>query len=118
MREGISMNTAQSKTAKEAEKATADAEALAAEIAALREDFKGLAAQVAKVGRAGAEELTEKAKAKAKEQYAKGEAIAHQVEGEIEALNDRVVEATRENPWRALGTAALAGIVLGLLIRR
>jgi ElaB/YqjD/DUF883 family membrane-anchored ribosome-binding protein len=112
------MATSTSNTEKEAAKAEADAKALAAEVAELRRELKALGEHVARVGRTGVEEIKGRAKAKAAEGMEAGQAIAADVRGEIDELNEQVVAATRENPWRALGYAAAAGVVFGLLIRR
>jgi ElaB/YqjD/DUF883 family membrane-anchored ribosome-binding protein len=112
------VNANASQTAKEAEKAEASAKALADEVKELRRELKALAEQVGKVGRTGVDELTTKARTKAAEGVEAGHALAAEVRSEIDDLNAQVVAATRENPWRSLGYAALAGVVFGLLIRR
>jgi ElaB/YqjD/DUF883 family membrane-anchored ribosome-binding protein len=112
------VNASTSKTAKEAEKAEADAKALADEISRLGKEFEALIDQVTKAGITGVEELTAQARARAAEGIEAGEALAAQLRGEVRHLNDQVVETTRQSPWRALGLAALIGVLVGLLIRR
>ena len=109
--------TTSSAESKESRKAEAD-KALAAEVAELRRELKMLAEQLAKVGRTGVDELASRARAKAAEGRDAGQAFAAEVRGEFQELNEQVAAATRENPWRSLGYATLAGVVLGLLMRR
>lgn len=81
--------------------------ALADEVAELRRDLQRLVAQVEKVGKAGAGRVV-----------AEGEALGAEVQAELRRLEDEVLRGTRESPWRSLGLAALAGLVLGLILRR
>lgn len=37
---------------------------------------------------------------------------------ELKRYEEEIVAEARENPWRSLGFAALAGFVLGLILRR
>jgi ElaB/YqjD/DUF883 family membrane-anchored ribosome-binding protein len=85
-----------------------DAEAsLSAEVAELRRDLQRLVAQVEKTGKAGLGKVIES-----------GESLGHEAGEELRRLEDEVLRGTRESPWRSLGIAALAGLVLGLIIRR
>lgn len=86
---------------------TRDGPDLAAEIATLRKEFEALAVTVARIGRAGVEE----ARSTAEEGLAEGAKALGSVEG-------RVLAETHAHPWRALGIAALGGLVLGLILRR
>lgn len=81
--------------------------ALADEVAELRRDMARLVAQVEKVGKAGVDKVA-----------AQGEALGADVGAELRRLEDEVLRETRESPWRSLGLAALAGLVLGLVLRR
>lgn len=81
--------------------------ALADEVAELRRDMARLVAQVEKVGKAGVGKVA-----------AEGEALTADVRAEFHRLEDEVLRSTRESPWRSLGLAALAGLVLGLFLRR
>jgi ElaB/YqjD/DUF883 family membrane-anchored ribosome-binding protein len=112
------VNASTSAAEADANKADAEAKALAAELAALRRDLKALGDHVARLGKTGVDQLTGRAKAKAAEASEAGSAFAAEVRGEFDELNEQVVAATRENPWRSLGIAALAGMVFGLMIRR
>ena len=84
-----------------------DTTELAAEIAALRRELAALAGTVAGIGRAGISSAREAAAAG----IGDGRAALGAVEG-------RIVTETQANPWRALGIAALGGIILGLFLRR
>ncbi len=44
--------------------------------------------------------------------------VAGDLQGEIRRIESDILTATRESPWRSLGTAGLIGMVFGLLIRR
>ncbi len=80
---------------------------LAAELAALRKDVERLAATL---GRLGEDRLAGAAEA----------ARARLDEGAetLKGVEARVLEETTRHPWRALGLAALGGLVLGLILRR
>lgn len=80
---------------------------LSAEVAELRRDLQRLVAQVEKAGKAGLGKVIES-----------GESLGRDAGDELRRLEDEVLRGTRESPWRALGIAALAGLVLGLIIRR
>ena len=80
---------------------------LAAELAALRMDVERLAAALGKLGEdrlAGAAEA-------ARARLGEGAETLRGVEA-------RVLDETSRHPWRALGIAALGGLVLGLILRR
>jgi ElaB/YqjD/DUF883 family membrane-anchored ribosome-binding protein len=89
------------------EAAAEAAASLSAEVAELRRDMQRLVAQVEKAGKAGLGKVIEK-----------GESLGREAEDELRWLEDEVLRSTRESPWRSLGIAALAGLVLGLIIRR
>ncbi len=112
------MNMSTGKSSKVADPPEPEAEALAAEIAALREDFQALVAQVAAVGAAVRDEATSTVRAKAAIGLEAGETVVADLVGEWREIDRRVIDATRERPWRALGAAGLAGLALGLILRR
>ena len=77
--------------------------------AAASADFEAL---VAEVRARGAEGLAQLRKA------AGDSAIGAAVAEDWETLESRLIEEVRAHPLRALGVAALAGLALGLVIRR
>jgi ElaB/YqjD/DUF883 family membrane-anchored ribosome-binding protein len=95
------------KTKDDDESGTEATESLSDEVAALRRDLQQLVGQVEKVGKAGLGKAV-----------AEGEAFGADVGAELRRLEDEVLRGTRESPWRSLGLAALAGLVLGLILRR
>ena len=48
----------------------------------------------------------------------KGDAALADVTAELRSIESDIIASTKRNPFRALGTAALVGLVLGLLLRR
>lgn len=112
------MNTSTGKSSKAADRPEPEAEALAAEIAALRADFQALVAQVGAVGAAARDEATATVRARAVEGLEAGETIVSDLVEEWREIDRRVVDATRERPWRSLGAAGLVGLALGLILRR
>jgi ElaB/YqjD/DUF883 family membrane-anchored ribosome-binding protein len=89
------------------DKATGKTPDLAAEVAALRKELEAVAVTVARIGRAGVGE----ARGAAEERLAEGaEALG--------GVENRILAETQAHPWRALGLAALGGLVLGLILRR
>ncbi len=80
---------------------------LAAELAALRKDVERLAGLL---GRLGEERLTGAADA-ARARLGEGAET-------LKGVETRVLDETTRHPWRALGLAALGGLVLGLILRR
>lgn len=111
------MNTSPGKSSKAVEPPEPETEALAAEIAALRRDFQALIEQVAAVGAAARDEAASTVRATAAKGIAAGETVAGDLIDEWRDIDRRVVEATRERPWRALGAAGLVGLMLGLMMR-
>lgn len=116
------MNTSP-KSGKTAEKADADkpedaAEALAAEVAALRAELRSLVEHVGAVGASARGGAKRAARALAAEGADRGARAADDLMDEWRELDRRVLAETRDNPWRSLGIAALAGLVLGLILRR
>lgn len=99
------MNTTQSKPnePKETKTGQSESEALAAEVAALKAELARLSEQV------GLEEPGALARARD---------VAGDLQGEFRRIESDIVTATRESPWRSLGTAGLVGMVFGLLLRR
>lgn len=97
---------------------TPEAEALSAEVAALRAEFKTLLGKVEAVGAAAAEGAKATVRAKAAKGIETGEAIAADLLGDWRSLDRKVVDAARDQPWRTLGAAALIGFMLGLILRR
>jgi len=90
-----------------AEKLAADLKLVISDAEALMRATVGQAGETASAARAKMQESLESAKVKL---GALGEEAAEQVR----AADSYV----RENPWQAVGIAALAGIALGLLISR
>ncbi|MFC2966588.1 DUF883 family protein [Acidimangrovimonas pyrenivorans] len=105
-----------------ADKTETESPDLAAEVAELRRELESVAALIRKIGADGLEAAQSEAKARLAEGLAQGEATARKVAGEVrddwQELESRVMDETRAHPWRTLGLAALAGMVLGLLLRR
>ncbi len=96
------MNATKTKT----EDAAATAEpgdALASELTALRGEV---------------ERLTERLRATEAAAVARAKALAGDLTEEWRRVEDEIVEETRRSPWRSLGIAALAGLVVGLVLRR
>lgn len=44
--------------------------------------------------------------------------MAGDVSGEFRRVEGDIVKATRDNPWKWLGIAAIFGVVVGLVLRR
>lgn len=95
-----------------------DVEAITAEIARLRGDLASLVDTVGRVGRSRARGLASTAQSKADEHMVKGEAMLGEISGELQRLENDLVVATRESPFRALGIAAALGFLLALFVRR
>jgi ElaB/YqjD/DUF883 family membrane-anchored ribosome-binding protein len=95
-----------------------DVEAIAAEIARLRNDLSSLVETVGRVGRRRAEGLADTAADKAGEKLAAGEAMLADLVGELERVERDMVAATRRNPWRSLSIAAAIGFLLAMILRR
>ena len=112
------MNTSKGKSSEAVEPPEIETEALAAEIAALRRDFQALLEQVATVGSVARDEAALTVRATAARGIEAGETVVADVVDELRELDRRVVEATRESPWRSLGAAGLVGLALGLFLRR
>ncbi len=49
---------------------------------------------------------------------AKGEAALADMTSELQRIESDIVSSTRKSPIRALGVAALVGLVIGLILRR
>lgn len=108
-----------SKTDKDAEpEAEATSSALGTEIAALRADLSELAAHVARIAKTRASGLKSVADAKSGNALATGEATLQEIAGELRSLEDELADATRRRPLTAIGLAALAGYLFGILSRR
>ncbi len=88
-----------------------DLESLSQEIEKLREDLSGLVATVGEVGR-------KTVMSRASRGVAKGEAALADMTSELQRIESDIVASTREAPIRALGVAALVGLVVGLILRR
>ena len=99
-----------------AEPETADA--LSAEVKALRADLTELGALVTRIGRQRAAGLKSAATSTVAEGAARGEAAMDVVLAEIESLEEELADATRRRPFAALGLAGLFGFLLGVLMRR
>jgi ElaB/YqjD/DUF883 family membrane-anchored ribosome-binding protein len=44
--------------------------------------------------------------------------MAGDVTGEFRRVEGDIVKATRDNPWKWLGIAAILGVIVGLVVRR
>ena len=106
------------KTTKDAEPEAEPAGEFGTEIAALRADMRDLAQHVASIGKARASGLKSVADAKANDALATGEATLQEILGELRSLEDDLADATRRRPLTAIGLAALAGYLFGILTRR
>ncbi|TMV83494.1 hypothetical protein FGG78_22720 [Thioclava sp. BHET1] len=91
---------------------------LAKEVAALRRELESVAATVGRIGSSGVAEAKAAAKHRIDQGLGLGEDLAAELKREWANAENRVVEQTRANPWRALGIAALGGFALALLMRR
>lgn len=80
-----------------------EAEALSKELAALRAEVRALGDRLKSTESAAIER-------------AKG--YADDLGAELRRYEQDIAAEARENPWRSLGLAALAGFVLGLILRR
>jgi ElaB/YqjD/DUF883 family membrane-anchored ribosome-binding protein len=110
--------------AREAAAARADREfedaltTLAAEIAELRRRFAGVIDQMGRVGEASGHSLRAAVQAASTEGLGVGDRVTAEVGGELKGLREDRVRAAREHPWRTVGLAAVAGVVVGLAARR
>jgi len=68
--------------------------------------------------RSGEGEMKSVADAKANDALATGEATLQEILGELRSLEDEIADATRRRPLTAIGLAALAGYLFGILTRR
>lgn len=74
------------------------------------DEIATLKAEVMRLARAlGEDEAAVRARVKA---------MASDVGGEFRRVEGDIAEATRENPWKWLGIAAIFGVVVGLILRR
>jgi ElaB/YqjD/DUF883 family membrane-anchored ribosome-binding protein len=116
------MNTSKAKSSEVADTPAAEPavgpDALATEIAALRKEFKALLAQVESVGLVARDEAKAVVRTQAARGVEAGERVKAELVDEWREIDRRVALAAREDPWRSLGFAALAGLVLGLVLRR
>ncbi|HEY6241848.1 MAG TPA: DUF883 family protein [Burkholderiales bacterium] len=94
-----------------AEKLAADLRLVISDAEALLRATTGKAGETASAARAKIQESLEAAKLKL---GPLGEEAAEQARVAVRAADDYV----RENPWQAIGIAALVGIALGLLVSR
>ncbi len=104
--------------------ARADAEfedalvSLATEIATLRRDFQKLIDQMGRVGDAAGHGARAAVQAAATEGWGASEKATSELGAELGGLREELVRTARQHPWRTVGLAAAAGIVLGILMRR
>ena len=49
---------------------------------------------------------------------ARVKSMAGDVTGEFRRVEGDIVKATRDNPWKWLGIAAILGVIVGLVVRR
>ena len=96
--------------------ATEDGAALSDELAKLRKDIASLVDNVGRMGRERAEAIA--GSANLSEGLAAGEAALADFAAEIRKIEKDIAASTRRGPWRALGIAALAGLIAGLVLRR
>jgi ElaB/YqjD/DUF883 family membrane-anchored ribosome-binding protein len=94
-----------------AEKLAADLRLVISDAEALLRATAGKAGETADAARAKMQQSLESAKLKL---GPLGEEAAEQARAAVRVTDDYV----RENPWQAVGIAALAGIALGLLVSR
>jgi ElaB/YqjD/DUF883 family membrane-anchored ribosome-binding protein len=94
------------------------ADALQAEVAALRADLAELGTLVSRIGRQRAAGLRTAAAASARDGYAKGEAALDDVMAELHSLEDELADVARRRPFASIGLAALFGFLVGVLFRR
>ena len=95
-----------------------EADALSAEVKALRADLTELGSLVARIGKQRAAGLKSAATSTVAEGAARGEAAMDVVLSELQSLEDEIAEATRRRPFASLGLATLFGFLLGVLFRR
>lgn len=106
-----------STTKTKAEEAAAEnAAALSEELGKLRKDIASLVDNVGRIGRERAEAIA--GSEKLSEGLAAGEAAMADFAAELRKIEQDIAASTRRGPWRALGIAALAGLVAGLILRR
>jgi ElaB/YqjD/DUF883 family membrane-anchored ribosome-binding protein len=91
---------------------------LATEIATLRRDFHKLIDQIGRVGDAAGHGARAAVQAAATEGWGASEQATAELGAELGGLRDDLVQTARQHPWRTLGLAAAAGVVLGFLMRR
>ncbi len=93
-----------------------DMAAISAEIGKLREDLSGMVESLSRIARERAETI---ARSEPLSQgLAAGEAALNDIAAELRALESDITRSTRRSPWRALGIAALVGLVIGFLLGR
>jgi len=118
------MNMSTTKPTKSPEIAVAEAEAsaggqdLAGELAVLRKEFQAFVEQAGAAGQAAKGAATSAVRAQAAKGIEVGEHYAADLMEDWREIDRKVVEATRESPWRTLGAAAMVGLILGLILRR
>ena len=94
--------------------AAADKANLETQMAELRKDLARIAETLAGIGAAGGAVLTDAVKAEAEKLRAQGAAAAHGAEIRMDECRAYV----RSNPFTALGMAAGAGLLFGMLFGR
>lgn len=94
------------------------AQALAADIARLREDVARLAAQLQAVGEQSVRGARRAAGEKVEQLRAQGEAVVNDLRGNAEELEEQLVAKVREKPITSLAMAAGIGYLLALVMRR
>jgi ElaB/YqjD/DUF883 family membrane-anchored ribosome-binding protein len=91
---------------------------LATEIIALRRDVIQIVDRMGRLGEAGSEAARATLRAAAHDAPDLRDRVAREIGGEMSGLRDDLLRTAREHPWRTLGLAAIAGAVLGLMLRR
>jgi ElaB/YqjD/DUF883 family membrane-anchored ribosome-binding protein len=91
---------------------------LATEIATLRRDFHKLIDQMGRVGDAAGHSARAAVQAASTEGWGASEQATAELGAELGGLREELVRTARQHPWRTLGLAAAAGVVLGILMRR
>lgn len=91
---------------------------LAAEISELRRSFARLIDQMGRVGEAGSHGLRAAVQAASTEGLGVSGKASAELSDQLSGLRADLVQTAREHPWRTVGLAAAAGLVVGLAVRR
>lgn len=91
---------------------------LAAEIAEFRRGFARLIDQMGRVGEAGAHGLRAAVQAASTEGLGVSEKATAELGSQLTGLREELARTALDHPWRTIGLAAAAGVVVGLAVRR